>query len=311
MTSRLSSQTKRHLRHAGMATFALGFAALFGTNSAIAADDGPNASPEVVYGSDSRREVYSLVPGRKQLAAPTVALVTGDPSLAGKPVTLPLQPDLQTENKLCAGQRFAKQPVPAFCSGALVAPDIVLTAGHCVKVPGSNEGVPLSKMLFLFGFDMLDATHVKIGFPGKDVYAAKSLLKRVENDDADYALIRLDRKVAGRPALAVAPTEPMWVGKQLFVIGHPSGLPTKLAAGASIKRVDSTTFTSNLDTFEGNSGSPIFSAGSNAIVGILDSGKKDYVWRGSCRVVNTLPNNKGGEDATRISALARELAALK
>ena len=114
MTSRLSSQTKRHLRHAGMATFALGFAALFGTNSAIA-DDGPNASPEIVYGSDSRREVYSLVPGRKQLAASTVALVTGDPSLAGKPVTLPLQPDLQTENKLCAGQRFAKQPVPAFC----------------------------------------------------------------------------------------------------------------------------------------------------------------------------------------------------
>lgn len=272
---------------------------------AMAAD----AGPRVAYGADNRQEVYELNAARKKVAASTVAMVTGDPSLAGKPVSLPLLPDLQTENRLCDGQRYAKQPVPAFCSGALVAADVVLTAGHCVKAPGNDDGVPLNQMLFLFGFDMLDAGQVQIGFPGKDVYAARSLVKRVQNDNVDYALIRLDRKVTGRPTLKIAPKEQLFVGKQLFVVGHPSGLPTKLADHASINQVRSTTFRSNLDTFEGNSGSPIFSARSNAIVGVLDGGKKDYVWQGKCRVVNALPNGKGREVATRASAL--DLSGLK
>ncbi|MGD9510752.1 MAG: serine protease [Geminicoccaceae bacterium] len=287
---------------AGFVTLALGLAVSYGTlatQPAVAA----GASPRVVYGADNRQEVYQLNAVRKKLAASTVAMVTGDPKLAGKPITLPLNPDLQTQYKLCDGQRFAKQPVPAFCSGALVAADIVLTAGHCVKAQGSKEGVALNQMLFVFDFDMQNPSTVAITFPGKNVYAAKSLIRRVQSNTVDYALIRLDRNVAGRPALKIAPKEQLFNGKQLFVIGHPSGLPTKLADHASITRVKATTFTANLDTFEGNSGSPIFSAQSNAIIGVLDSGKKDYVRKGNCNVVNTLPNKPGGEGATRASAL--------
>ena len=293
---------------AGLVAGAAAFLALAAPAPVIAADE--IISPQIVYGYDNRREVYQLNAIRKGLAASTVALVTGDPSLAGQAVTLPLLPDLQTREKLCDGQRFAKQPVPAFCSGALIAPDVILTAGHCVRVAGSNEGVPLNKMLFLFGFDMLNASEVKIGFAGKDVYAAKSLIKRVETNRADYALIRLDRKVTGRTPLKVAPREELFVGKSLFVIGHPSGLPTKLSASAAIRALSSTTFTSNLDTFAGNSGSPIFSTRNN-IIGVLDTGGKDYVRKGTCNVVNKLPNSKGGEGATRVSAMAGALAALK
>jgi V8-like Glu-specific endopeptidase len=304
--------TASHAFRAGIAGLGLSVAALCGAllpAPALAADSGTGIAPQVVYGADGRREVYQLGAGRTKLAASTVALVTGDPDLAGKPITLPLQPDLQTAYKLCDGQRFAKQPVPAFCSGALVAPDVILTAGHCVKVPGSDEGVPLNKMLFVFGFDMLNTSQVRIGFTGKDVYAAKSLIKRVQSNAADYALIRLDRKVTGRSALKIAPNEPLAVGKSIFVIGHPSGLPTKLADGAAISQVKATTFLSNLDTFGGNSGSPIFSGQTGAIIGVLDEGRKDYVKKGQCNVVNTLPNNKGGEGATRASAL--DLTALK
>ena len=157
--------------------------------------------------------------------------------------------------------------------------------------------------------DRLNPTQVQIGFPGKNVYAAKSLIKRVQTDTVDYAMIRLDRKVSGRSPLKVEPKERMFIGKQIFVIGHPSGLPTKLADHASIDRLTPTTFASNLDTFEGNSGSPIFSAKTGAVVGVLDSGKKDYVWQGKCRVVNTFRNDSGREGATRISAI--DLAAIK
>lgn len=270
---------------------------------ALAADTAAVITPRVVYGSDNRKEVYQLSAVQKKLAASTVALVNGDPSLAGKPITLPLKPDLQTEEKLCDGQRFAKQPVPAFCSGALIAPDVILTAGHCVRVAGSREGVPLNKMLFVFDFDMQSPTVVSIGLPGRNVYAAKSLIKRVETNTVDYALIRLDRKVVGRTPLKVAPRESLFVGKSLFVIGHPSGLPTKLANHAAISKLGTTTFVSNLDTFAGSSGSPVFSVLNN-IVGVLDAGQKDYVRKGNCNVVNTLPNGKGGEQATRASALS-------
>lgn len=294
----------------GLVALALGLAgacSVLNIPSAVAAD----AAPRVIYGADNRQEVYQLDAARKKLAASTVAMVTGDQQLAGKPISLPLQPDLQTQYKLCDGQRFALQPVPVFCSGALVAPDVVLTAGHCVKAPGNDDGVPLNQMLFVFDFDMMNPTTVAISFPGKNVYAAKSLVRRVQSNTVDYALIRLDRKVEGRPALKVAPNERLFGGKQIFVIGHPSGLPTKLADHASITKIAATTFTSNLDTFGGNSGSPIFSAKSNAIIGVLDSGRKDYVRKGNCNVVNKVANRPGGEDATRASALASVLGALK
>ena len=44
----------------------------------------------------------------------------------------------------------------------------------------------------------------------------------------------------------------------LVVIGHPSGLPTKIADGAWVRNNESEYyFVTNLDTFGGNSGSAV------------------------------------------------------
>jgi V8-like Glu-specific endopeptidase len=86
------------------------------------------------------------------------------------------------------------------------------------------------------------------------------------------------------------------------VIGYPSGLPAKLAGGAKVFGTASPFFFSaNLDTFGGNSGSPVFNAGSNRVVGILVRGAADYRPQGNCNVVNVLANTSAKEEATRIS----------
>lgn len=33
---------------------------------------------------------------------------------------------------MCAGERFTDQPAGSFCPVALVGPDLMLTAGHCL-----------------------------------------------------------------------------------------------------------------------------------------------------------------------------------
>jgi hypothetical protein len=90
----------------------------------------------------------------------------------------------------------------------------------------------------------------------------------------------------------------------IVVIGHPSGLPTKIAGGAKVRdNSNDIFFSANLDTFGGNSGSAVFNEKSGEVVGILVRGENDYVndKDRECQVVNKCADNEcRGEDVTRI-----------
>ncbi|MCG2724712.1 MAG: serine protease [Elusimicrobia bacterium] len=92
----------------------------------------------------------------------------------------------------------------------------------------------------------------------------------------NYALLRLDRKVSGHTPLAINRDQNLKVGTKLFVIGYPNGLPVKIAGNAEIRSVHNDYFAANLDTFRGNSGSPVFNAETYLIEGILVDGVGDY-----------------------------------
>ena len=63
-----------------------------------------------------------------------------------------------------------------------------------------------------------------------------------------------------------------------MVIGHPSGLPTKISDGAIVREnANKVFFQSTLDTFGGNSGSAVFDAKTGLVEGILVRGERDYV----------------------------------
>jgi V8-like Glu-specific endopeptidase len=259
------------------------------------------AEPEVVYGRDDRREVFGLRGGRAVAANATVALIdaeritdngNGTSSLS----TTPLSEDLN----LCPGQRFFSQPTAAGCSGVLVGPDIVITAGHCID-GGSPAGTR-----FVFGFRLVNATTARTTIPNSDIYRAAQILTDQETaSGADFAVVRLDRRVTGRAPARINRSGPPRVGTSVYVIGHPSGLPAKIAGGARVVRANPSFFEANLDAFAGNSGSPVFDAGTNTVQGLLVRGAPDYRSRGSCNVVNQLPDSAGTEDSTNTSAFAR------
>jgi hypothetical protein len=123
----------------------------------------------------------------------------------------------------------------------------------------------------------------------------------------DYAIIKLDRKVTNHKPLEINREDNIRRGTPLFVIGHPTGLPTKVAGGASVRTADRNGyFVANLDTYGGNSGSAVFNIKTNLIEGILVRGDNDYVVQGNCRVSNYVSDSGGrGEDVTNVSVVAK------
>jgi hypothetical protein len=94
------------------------------------------------------------------------------------------------------------------------------------------------------------------------------------------------------------------------VVGHPSGLPVTIAGGATVQLHRQTFFQADLDTYQGNSGSPVFNgdrlrAGELFVEGILVRGEVDFEQDTPCLLSRRCPLFKGcrGEDVTYASLL--------
>jgi hypothetical protein len=71
-------------------------------------------------------------------------------------------------------------------------------------------------------------------------------------------------------------------------------------------------FAANLDTYGGNSGSPVFNATSGTVEGILVRGENDFVSNGSCYVSLVCPTTGcRGEDVTRSTVWSSKVPKIK
>ncbi len=261
---------------------------------------------KVIYGNDDRIDVYAETdPERLDWAASTVALVSasrltdnGDGTF-----TLGTVPFSVLGRQPCESEPFGTQPTSAFCSGFLAGDDVIATAGHCV-----NAG-NLPNVRFVFGFVMSDAENAVTLLNANQVYSGTSLLGQANQGDLDYAVVKLDRVVTAPNACALPIRREgvVSLGAQVGVIGHPSGLPMKIAFGAQtvVKSNDNASyFMANLDTYGGNSGSPVFNAATGLVEGVLVRGERDYNVSGSCFVSNVLSDSAAGEDISKSTSFA-------
>ncbi len=260
-----------------------------------------HATTPVIYGEDNRVEVVDSKSALfKALAAGTAAQISKQHinAMSGKVLL-----DGQTLNdfismkygpSLCEEERFKEQVAVGNCSGFLVAPDILVTAGHCYA---ENE---CDTYDWVFNYKAARSGDKTVSVNESDVYNCKEVIAQ-STSGKDFAVIRLDRAVKGVTPLKVAKQTP-GVGTSLVLIGHPSGLPTKIADGATVQKVISTGFKANVDSFGGNSGSAVFNDKTGEVVGILVNGATDYSIDSAngCVRVAKLSQNDGKEGVSGV-----------
>ncbi|MFK7893223.1 MAG: serine protease [Granulosicoccus sp.] len=284
------------------------------SNGAMAESDW-RAKP--IYGADDRVEVFDA-PEQLRQAAKSVALLVSKASLDNiDEHTARLVPRPSTDDPdFCAEERFTDQPAVAACSAFLVSQNLIATAAHCVKPVGDDNARGLHcddlSIVFDYVLDTADSDTPILNMA--NVYHCSAVEDGVYHppNGPDWRIVRLDRAVpsSDRAALTIstltaAPDTPV------AVLGHPRGLPMKAAGNAIILRDGELGGSvADLDTFAGNSGSPVFTdyGCGPVVVGLLSRGSEDFTVNpdtGQCRSARLC--NDGaclGEQITSSKAIA-------
>ncbi|NIM14287.1 MAG: TIR domain-containing protein [Candidatus Aminicenantes bacterium] len=208
---------------------------------------------------------------------------------------------------LCDIEPFHYQPVASgsMCTGFLVKEDVVVTAAHF-----ANEN-NVTALRFVFGYKMEEPYARVEEIPNENIYKGIKIIGRNlirGGNKSDWALVKLDRSVEGQTVAALSKKK-IFCDQPIYVIGHPCGLPLKYAPGASVRNVEETYFSANLDIYSDNAGSPVFDSNTHEVIGIVVHGyKRNFRWTGKCWTSIIYPTRdiySRGAECTRVSEFIR------
>ncbi len=264
-----------------------------------------NIQKKVIYGDDGRVQFFQVQRPEVRAVADSTAAMIPNSSLEPKSggITKINARSFKQVFGVCANEPYSSEPVGAMCSAFLVGTDLIATAGHCV----SSESCPETS--FVFTYRMSSQNQAPAEVKSSEVYRCTEVLDREQTANQDYALVRVDRPVSGHQILSLAKSAPL-AGDNLFVVGHPSGIPTKVAGGASVRDVYNGYFRANLDTYGGNSGSAVFNEATLEVVGVLVRGENDFDYdsKNQCMISHHCDNDGcRGEDVTLISYVSQAI----
>lgn len=208
----------------------------------------------VIYGEDSRTEVNET-DLHQSLAHATAMIINTERKYFST---------LGEAYPLCKDERFLEQKLMGFCSGVLVSSNKLLTASHCVDRKDS-----CAKSQFVFG--LTSSTKAT------NAYKCKSILKI--DTVMDYAIVELDRNVSEATPVPVSTRSALKLNESVISLSYPLGLPLKKDLGKIVTldlMGNPRYFRTEVDTFQGSSGSPLFDS-TGELIGILTNGADDIL----------------------------------
>jgi V8-like Glu-specific endopeptidase len=231
-----------------------------------------------IFGIDNRTIITAGSPQNLLARSTAIAVLSANHSTAG-PGKVKLEVD-SLSDLLCRDEKFAQDPSLSYsCSGFLVGPDLIATAGHCMVNTGEDRHeTDTYCQAYAWLFDFQTSTSGKTNtdsVPAENLYKCKEVVYAIREEVApfrDFALVRLDRPALGRMPLKLS-SHPVAMFDDVSMIGYPLGSPMKFSPLSKVLFNDlgRQSFVTNLDAFEGNSGSAVFNR-SGEVSGILIGG---------------------------------------
>jgi V8-like Glu-specific endopeptidase len=260
---------------------------VFVPEASKAEDVSPEIERVAIFGTNTITDYYKVDSSLRQLADSTVALVDKSAlhydHAAGKYTVTRLRP-LGAERHFEDGTDFNDQKALSFCSGALVARDIVLTAGHCAPKDPADQHIYFGNVYAVFGWKSDEAGKFPESFDARDVYTVSRVYIRklaelnatraedLLNNYEDYALLILEKPAQGRRPLTIDRSGLLVnPNADVFTIGYPMGMSVKITAplDGRIHAVGKNLLATDIDAFGGNSGGPVFDSSTRRIIGVL------------------------------------------
>jgi hypothetical protein len=241
------------------------------------ADERPDhVTTPLIHGADDRLEYFDVGSPdlRARMSQSMVALVPRARIIEqGRAVVL-TAPTLGEQEELCQGERFAEQPAAAFCTGVLVDWDLVLTAGHCLRL------LALDDFAVVFGYyEPSPGALAPLELRAPTEIVNEALDARGGAQRLDYGWIRLGAPVAPprRPVPVFVRPPPLTRGDAVISVGTPGGVPLKLDRGGAVRDPREATgdyFSADTDTSHGSSGGAAFDE-RLSLVGVFVRGGTD------------------------------------
>jgi hypothetical protein len=238
---------------------------------------GPGGKGDII-GEDDRRDEYAddVTDRHRELARSTAMVIANESLVPDGQGFIDLVGDtLGHAYSMCEDAPFREQPVTGFCSAWLVAPDVVVTNGHCITSQHDCDGAS-----FVFDYAITAENQNMSRVPADTVVACERVLAwdYTSQCDIDWAVIKLARPVTDRAPLSVRRPGQAFKTDDLVIIGHPFGIARKYALNGRLIQQGDNVFTTTHDIIGGNSGSAIIDVGTGEVQGLVTCGGSNFDW---------------------------------
>ena len=203
----------------------------------------------------------------------------------------------QGSRYVCENEPYLNEVSIGDCSGVLIKPNIVATAGHCVDKHIWNKS-------WFFNYQQGDDLNNKIAYKVKHIIfqdfnmikaSYSPRLQKINKQRIakhmpplpadiynysmyrDIALLKLDKRVPTFSAVNIN-FDPFIKGKKAISIGYPLGISLKYGdSGTLIAMGNAYYMVSTIKTLKGNSGGPLYDLETGELIGItVNKGRFNY-----------------------------------